>query len=571
MFALIAAAILAAALGGYYAIMRRGAEPFQSMTIERLTNIGEVRKVAISPDGKYLAFSAGIPNRPSLWVRQLATHSDLQILPPEAGAFEGITFSSDANYIYYVRNPDDAPAGQLFRVPTLGDKPRKILSGVDSVVTLSPDGRRVAFLRQTGSDSQTLIVAGIDGGQEQALAQRTAPDGFAGYGVSWSADGKLIAVGAYSGGRCYIMTMPAGGGRLQQLGVDSWLHIRQLAWLADSSGVVLVSMQSNSSPEQIWKISYPSGKTHRITNDLNDYVDLSLASDSNTLVAVQGDVTSNIWRVPDGDASHATQLTFGTGTQDGVYGLDWTSGGRMVYASLSGGTRELWTKENGAPARQLTTDADLSFYATPSVCPDGRTVVYGAGPYGRSLIWRVDSENQKPEALVAGGTNGGPSCSPDGKWVYYNALSKYYTLWRVPLKGGTPEQVTQFPSTYPRVSPDGKRIAYLVEEPNRSAIGIIPATGGPPKTFDVSNVSPGGVQVFRWSHTGEEIEYVDTRNGVSNIWRQSLDGGSPQQVTNFNSGLIFNFVRLPGGNDLAAARGSTTRDVVRIRNFRMEQ
>ena len=114
------------------------------------------------------------------------------------------------------------------------------------------------------------------------------------------------------------------------------------------------------------------------------------------------------------------------------------------------------------------------------MCPDGHTIVYGAGHLGSALIWRVDSESRKPEALVSSGTNGGPSCSPDGKWVYFNALTKYYTLWRVPLAGGTAEQLTQFPSTFPHASPDGKWIAYLVADPRRSALGIIPASGGPP-------------------------------------------------------------------------------------------
>ena len=96
---------------------------------------------------------------------------------------------------------------------------------------------------------------------------------------------------------------------------------------------------------------------------------------------------------------------------------------------------------------------------------------------------------------------------------------------------------------------------------------MISATGGPPvKTIDVFRASPGGDGVIQWSPAGEAIDYIDTRNGVSNIWRQGLNGGSPQQVTSFNSGLIFNFVWQPAGKDLVVARGSTTSDVVRIRN-----
>ena len=88
----------------------------------------------------------------------------------------------------------------------------------------------------------------------------------------------------------------------------------------------------------------------------------------------------------------------------------------MIYASLAGGTRELWMRKAGDPARQITNNADLGFFATPSVCPDGRTIVYGAGRLGSALIWKLDADGGKPETLVPTGTNGGPSCSPDGKW-----------------------------------------------------------------------------------------------------------------------------------------------------------
>ena len=123
---LITAAVLAAAVGAYYLATRSRGDGFPTMSMERLTNVGEVRKAAISPDGKYLAFTAGNANEPSLWIRQLATHSDLQILPTTAGSFEGITFSGDDNYLYYVRFQGDEDSGQLFRMATLGSPPEDL-------------------------------------------------------------------------------------------------------------------------------------------------------------------------------------------------------------------------------------------------------------------------------------------------------------------------------------------------------------------------------------------------------------------------------------------------------------
>jgi hypothetical protein len=85
---------------------------FQTMIIERVTNVGEVKRGAISPDGKYLAFAAGETGKAGLGVRQVATHSDIQILPSTAGVFVGL---QQANFEPRVRvehgaTPDRAAA-----------------------------------------------------------------------------------------------------------------------------------------------------------------------------------------------------------------------------------------------------------------------------------------------------------------------------------------------------------------------------------------------------------------------------------------------------------------------------
>jgi Tol biopolymer transport system component len=72
----------------------------------------------------------------------------------------------------------------------------------------------------------------------------------------------------------------------------------------------------------------------------------------------------------------------------------------------------------------------------------------------------------------------------------------------------------------------------------------------------------------RWALEGEAVEYALTRNGVSNIWQQKLSGGSPKQITNFESGLISDFEWSRDGKQLAPTRGSESSDVILISNFR---
>jgi eukaryotic-like serine/threonine-protein kinase len=64
----------------------------QNLDITKLTDTGDVSNAVISPDGRYVAYMLR-GARPSLWVRQVATESAVQVLPPSEGRFMGITFS----------------------------------------------------------------------------------------------------------------------------------------------------------------------------------------------------------------------------------------------------------------------------------------------------------------------------------------------------------------------------------------------------------------------------------------------------------------------------------------------
>jgi serine/threonine protein kinase len=570
MVALSSLAVVLIAIGIYRFVGRtRTLAPFQNMTIERLTTSGMVRRVAISPDGKYVAYVTGEAGTQSLWVRQTATRSDLQIIPPTEGRYAGLTFSRDGNYIYYVRSSSANGSGTLYQIPNLGGTSRKVLDGVDSPVAFSPDGNRLAFIREEPGTGTVLVVAERDGSGERRLSAQQIPTPFVEFGMSWSPDSKSIAIGAYSGGQCYVMTVQVADGSLNRVGSRGWRHISRVAWLADSSGLVLGAQDSANGPIQLWELSYPEGETRRITNDLSDYVDLDITADSAALVTVLRQVASNLWLEHHGvTTDQARQIGFGVATQEGLFGLTWTAEGRIVYASLASGRRELWVMDaDGRHARQLTNGADLQFFSTPSSCPDG-SITYASGVFGAANIWSIDPDSGKQKQLTHEGTNGAPSCSPDGKWVVYNSSrGGDYTLWRVPLQGGNPEQLTRYASSFPSVSPDGKRIAFDdYSQPGTNRIDVIPSAGGQPVsifTYTASSFYP----IFSWTPDGRGLTYIRDQRGASNIWAQPIDGRSAKQLTNFLSGSIFNFSWSKDGQYVVIARGSQTNDIVLIRSF----
>ena len=117
---------------------------FENLDINTVTDSGKVTHVAISPDGRYVAYTEFLGDKQALRLRQVATRSDVQILPPDLGHFVGLTFSPDGNYIYFVRSDrNDLSFRYLYSVPSLGGTPRKLITDVDSGIGFSPDGRRL--------------------------------------------------------------------------------------------------------------------------------------------------------------------------------------------------------------------------------------------------------------------------------------------------------------------------------------------------------------------------------------------------------------------------------------------
>jgi hypothetical protein len=145
----------------------------QNMAIAKLTDTGNVLRAQISPHGRYVAYLLrGL--HPSLWVRQLATESSMQVLPPGQEDFTDITFSPDGNYIYVTRLRN-GNSTDLYEVPVLGGRLKLVMTNVDSGVAFSPDGMRIAFTRL--GHRSTLNIANRDGTGEHVIANRQLSGG----------------------------------------------------------------------------------------------------------------------------------------------------------------------------------------------------------------------------------------------------------------------------------------------------------------------------------------------------------------------------------------------------------
>jgi DNA-binding winged helix-turn-helix (wHTH) protein/Tol biopolymer transport system component len=360
--ALIALAALVIGVSVTAFVLRSDKPPsatLQEMKIVRLTDNGKAGNSAISPDGKYIAYEVSEGRKHSLWVKEIVSNSEVQIVAPTEEDFVGIVFSRNGSYIYYVKLENQV--GTLYQSPVFGGEPKKLIEDVASHLTFSPDGNRIAFIRTFKESSfileSALIIANADGTGEQTLAIRKKPDLFT-RGPAWSPSGKTIVciIDRASGERqSKLVEVSLEDGSEKPLSFRKWSYIGGLAWFADGSHVVINAREQAASPTQVWLLAYPDGKERRVTNDLADYVGLSLSANSSALAVRQIDLFMKIWIVPDMDMSRARQLTTGSNLPDEVF---WTTDGKIGFSSSKDGNQSIWTMEtNGTGEKNLSGQA----------------------------------------------------------------------------------------------------------------------------------------------------------------------------------------------------------------------
>lgn len=558
--------VAAAAFLGYRAFYGHHSLHPENMEITKLTDSGKASLVAISPDGQYVVYVKREGELHSLWVRNVATKSDVQVLAPDPVAFAGLTFSQDGNYIYFVRSDKSTELyNYLYVMPVLGGIPRQLIRDIDSPVSFSPDGKQFAFMRGVpNTTAADLRIAAVDGSGDRLLVQLPAlPVVFGMLGPSWSPDGKKIALSMIETGkqqRWVLNVIQVADGSVHPL-YTSTAFLGRPVWASEGDSLLVSIGLDRENRSQIWEISYPGGERRRFTNDLSNYGGrLDLTRDRNTLVGVDQKQTSHIWTAPGGKSEAAIQITSGENLDREVYP---GSGNKLLMRSEDS---DLVSINADGSQRTVLMPQLRNFYGH-SACGD-RYLLFDSYDGSESQLMRSDLDGSNMTKLADNVAES--ECSPDGTWLVYRAsVQSVDKIYRLPVEGGAPtELATAVGGGDSMISPDGKFVAYSFEEGSpvpQVKIAVIAATGGSPLHV---LAPPSGANSFRWSPDGTALEFALTRSGAGNIWEQPLSGGDPHQITHFTSGLIFDFSWSRDGKQMLLSRGDRASDVVMISKFR---
>jgi Tol biopolymer transport system component/DNA-binding winged helix-turn-helix (wHTH) protein len=414
--------------------------------------------------------------------------------------------------------------------------PLTTYSNGSSKPSFSPDGNEIAYSwereNQKGVD---IYIKEI--GTEKPL-QLTHDFGY-NFFPAWSPDGRYIAF-AHSddAGRSGIYLVPTLGGPPRKLidlpNAQSCKPIP--SWSPDGKSLIF-SDKSASTPCTVNQLSLEDLKVRRLSmppSPSNGDGSATYSPDGKTIAFVRNtkDV-EDIYLMPSA-GGEAHRLTFDNRL---LIGVTWTPDSKeLVFASNRGGANYgLWrvSAGGGAPER-VPVGSDGAF--GPTISLKGHRLAYGSGRWNEN-IWHMPigpgHHGGKPEKLISStDQEEGPQYSPDGKHIVFQSTrSGSFEIWHADADGSNPVQLTSFggPLTgTPRWSPDGSSICFDSRPGSHPNIFIISADGGPVRRF-VNETSDDAVP--SWSHDGHWIYFASNRDGTWQVWKRSVDGGQPVQIT----------------------------------------
>ena len=567
-------AVIAAVIAGvavlFWLIGRRGFDPSATTapvrSIQPITSSGLVTGAAISPDGKYVAYSESYKGRQSLHLRQLDSPQSLELIPPAPVRYWTMTFTPGSTNIVFGRKDRENHLGALFQISALGGAEKKLVEQMESSPSFSPDGSRFTWLRADfpTPGASSVMIANADGSNEQVLATRTPPEVLAPRyftAPSWSPDGTLIAASVMSGetGQGKIVGFDVETGAVAWSSEHSWTFIARVDWLPDGDALLAIAPADERPGFQIWYVPFPRGAPHQITDDLVQYRLASVTADGNSLVTVAETEEITLWTHRSDGTGQPARISHTR--RDGRFGFDLTADARIVLQTIEAGQVELAVMNLDGSRRQVLTDDPLP-EAYPRVTGKGK-VLYCAGAELR--LMDIDGTDSQTLSTLQGRYIT-PALSPDGNWA---VIPRTSGLWRLPLDGGEPTQLTDLQAYLPAISPQGTRLAFYFDDGDQERIGIIPIEGGELEvTLEGLAHTSSSSSLLRWAEDGEALIINTAPGDRSNLWRLPLDGREPQRLTDFTDERLFWFEYSPDGATLVVSSGQYLRDALLIRDFR---
>ena len=469
--ALIAAGI---ALAAFLSREKPGIEPPRLRT---LTWSGRDSSPAASPDGKLIAFVSARDGSRRIWLKQLADGTEA---PVTAGPDDSAPrFSPDGSALLFTRAAHGANA--LYRVGVVGGDPRKLIDNAFDG-DFSPDGRRIAFIRDRASAGRqsTVCIAPVDGGAVRELAASTEVELSS---PRWSPDQRWIAVnvrprGTTPGSMMLVNTETGAKRTLARkdphglLSGAAWTKGGDALVYAELEGLASVGLPRRRGSSVIVRHQIDSDRARVLLRNPHSGADTVDIAPGGRIVFTEDVTRQSLQEVTlSGNATRWLSRGMSVDRQP-AYARGGTS---IVFASDRGGNVDLWelTLDSGR-VKRLTDHTSVDWDPQPAA--DGRALVWSSNRGGHFEVWTASMDGASPHQVTKDGVDAeNPSLPASGEWIYYDSTNpKHDGLWRIGRDSGHAELIVAGETVHPVASADGQYVVFQVPgEAGASAIRVV--------------------------------------------------------------------------------------------------
>ncbi len=519
LLAVLSVGIACLALGAALAFLWKGQTTAEVPAIRYLTHSGRDGSPAASPDGRTIAFSSDRDGVRRIWLKDLAEGDEVSLT---TGADDLPRFSPDGSAILFSRREQGRTS--LFRVPSVGGEPRRVVNDVLSG-DWSPDGQRITFVRWTVSGGLTSTIVGIADAADGAGAREIARvDNVTLIHPRWSPDGRMIALSETplqgGGNPTAVYVVEADGsntrtvsapGAVGQFSSPVWVAADELVYSRSES----VAGALTASAARVVRQSIRSPTTRMILWTPINSGTLDLLAPGR-LVFDGGSLRENLLQIPQPEGPAADErrwLTRGNSTdRQPVYSPD---GEWVVFSSDRSINLDLWAVSTRSGAiRRLTRDAADDW--DPGFLPDGK-ILWSSNRSGVFEIWIAEADGSGARQLTRDGLSAqNPTTTPDGKWIVYASGNPAHRgIWKIRPDGSGATRLVAGTVVIPEVSPDGQYVSYLINRRTPLAsIRVATVEDGRDVQFSIAVGSHGrGGSTLttgrtRWTRDGKGIAYI---------------------------------------------------------------
>ena len=310
----------------------------------------------------------------------------------------GLVIKSTVDGKPLLRMVDPATGAQRDLVTEMGSLP--FLSS--PLVTVSPDGRWVAFVGDSGatdgreqSSRVEIIISPLNGGESRPLTQIQANVN----AYSWSPDSSTIVFSANRFGRYDIFSVSVPDGDMVRLTDDPRYEVYP-TFFADGERIAYVRLNGTWTDHEI-VILTADGKPISIAAEDTDFFDyhygrkfsypLLTADDKIVLFPSHRNGWINYWRTtPTGGIPTPVHAE----TADQTDGVLSPAGDQFAYVANTNGTLRLVMVDLADGSSDVLIEPDMGMITKPVWSPDGREIAFlWESPTNPANLWVVDVES----------------------------------------------------------------------------------------------------------------------------------------------------------------------------------